>query len=131
MAQRIPDIKEGYGRSARHTFTIGSGADGSAVDAIDLGRNYAFIVIECEDASGIDSATTLALAAGDEADATLLDVWASTGKWASPTLPTSGTFRLVVDEAAFAQLVRVVLSKVSIDDVVLYIYGFDPSIQTT
>lgn len=52
----------GYGNSDLSTFTIGNGADGSAVAPVDLGRQYAFIVIRCEDVSNAASPSdTLAI----------------------------------------------------------------------
>lgn len=121
--EKLPAIGGGYGRSERKTYLIASGAVSAA--GVDFGRAYAFVAIECENASGIASATTMSLQAGGANGAALLDVWGAAGKWASPALPTGGGFRLLVDEVGFAQVVRPVLSAACTSGFNLYLYGYD------
>lgn len=119
---------QGLDRSDKKTFTIGSGASGSAVTPIDLGRAYAFIVVSCDDASHIPSTTTMTAQAASDDTGTVKPVYQQNGVavWTSGTLPTSGGFRFVLPHAAFAQQLRFVLSNnASGGSVAIDVYGFD------
>lgn len=109
------DIRSGYGVSGPETFTIGSGADGSLVDPVDFGRNVAYVLISCADASNIQAATTLGLevAYGDDDNMVTLKERDSAGAYASDALPTSGDFGFACIHALGAQRVRLVLSQVT------------------
>lgn len=126
--EQLPTIGGGYGRSVRKTYSIGSGS-ASAAAGVDFGRAYAFYAIECENASGIASGSTMSLRAGGVPGAVMLDVWGAAGKWASPALPTGGTFRLLVDEVGFAQVVQPILSAACTSGFNLYLYGYDNGAQ--
>lgn len=121
-------VDQGFPRSDLKTFTIANGADGSAVDPVDLERNYAFFAVRCTDAQYIASSTTLAAQVGyADADA-LTNLWKQDGEavWASGTLPTSGGFAFTLIHAFGAQRLRLVLSNnASGGAVVFEVYGFD------
>lgn len=127
MPRIVPDTV-GYGRSNAATFTIPSGASGSAVAPVNLGRNYTFLLLRCEDCAGIPASTKLALQVGEDASDTLCTLGEDGAAWASENLPTSGSIRFWVAPAAFAQRVRLVLSQNATANVVWTVYGFDGSI---
>lgn len=122
---------KGFGRSDRQTFTIPNGADGSAVAAVDLQRNYAFIVVSCADASAIAADTTLAAEAADDDSGALVPVYEQDGgaPWQSGTLPTSGGFRFWLTHAFGVQRLRLILSNSTTGAVTLYVYGFDGAVR--
>ena len=93
--------EDGYGRSDQQTFTIPNGADGSAVAAVDLARNYAFVVIACEDTSNIAADSTLTAEVADDDSGTLLPLYRQDGlgPWESAVLPTSGGLRFWLSHA--------------------------------
>ncbi len=101
------------GLGEEKTFTIGSGADGSSVDPVDLGANYRGIIVRCEDCSNIAADTSLTVRAAITGDGTVCDLYQITApgtKWGNgETLPTSGTYHVLVDDAAGARRVRLVL----------------------
>ena len=117
----------GLDRSDKKTFTIGSGATGSAVTPIDLGRPYAFIVVSCDLATGIAAATTMTAQAAADSTGTVKPVYQQNmlAVWTSGTLPTSGGFRFVLPAAAFSQQLRFVLSQNSTGAVAIDVYGYD------
>lgn len=121
-------VDQGFPRSDLKTFTIANGADGSAVDPVDLERNYAFIVVRCTDAQYIAASTTLGAEVGyADADA-MTDLWKQDGEaiWASGTLPETGTFAFTIIPAFGAQRLRLKLSNnASGGAVVFEVYGFD------
>lgn len=121
--------KAGWGRSDVQTFTIPASADGSAVAEVDLGRNYAFIVVKCEDCSNIPATTTLSAEVGYDDGDTLVDLYEQDDPgtlWESGNLPTSGTLGFLLNHAAGAQRLRLKLSNnASGGSVVFSIYGWD------
>ena len=128
---RTVSRETGYGRSDRQTFTIPNGADGSAVAAVDLERNYSFIVISCDDASNIAADTTLAAVVAEDDDGALNPLYMQDGSaaWASGVLPTSGGFRFWLSHAFGAQRLRLILNNTTSGEVVLYVYGFDGAVR--
>ena len=121
----------GFGRSDRQTFTIPNGADGSAVAAIDLERNYSFIVISCDDASDIAADTTLSAEVADDDSGELNPLYMQDGSapWTSAVLPTSGGFRFWLSHAFGIQRLRLILSNNTTGEVTLYVYGFDGAVR--
>lgn len=121
--------KAGFGRSDEKTFTIASGADGGEVAAVDLGRNYAFIVVKCEDCSNIPSTTSLSAEVGYDTADTLCDLYEQddpSTEWSKGNLPTSGTLGFLLNHAAGAQRIRLKLSNnASGGNVVFKVYGWD------
>ena len=118
----------GFGRSEDKTFVIGSGANGSAVDPVNLGRNYAFIVIKCENCTGIASSTNMRVQAGYSDEDTLCDVYETDTpgtRWNKGSLPTSGTFAMQCSHAAGAQRLRIILSNNTSGAVTFKIFGWD------
>lgn len=128
MPRIVPDTV-GYGRSNAATFTIPSGATGAAVAPVDLGRNYTFLLLRCEDCVGIPASTKLSVQVGEDSADTLCTLGADDGSaWQSANLPTSGSIRFWVAPAAFAQRLRLVLSQNATANVVWTVYGFDGSV---
>lgn len=131
--ERETHVEAGWGRSDKKTFTIVDGNNGANVEAINLGRNYAYIIIRCDDCQYIQAATTLGVkAADDEAQAldSVYEYSANTLTLLAPTLPTSGSMRFLLTPAFGAQYVHFTLSKdASGGSVVLDVYGLAESIQ--
>lgn len=124
--------KAGFGRANEQTFSIANGANGSAVAAVDLGRNYACIVVECVDADGIAAATTMRAEVGYDDNAQLYRLQKANmeGEWVSGTLPdTAVAFSFVLTHAFMAQKIRLILSNVTTAIVNFKIYGVDPGID--
>ena len=48
---RETDRNVGWGRSDKQIFSIPNGATGANVAPVDLGRNYAYVVIKCTGAA--------------------------------------------------------------------------------
>lgn len=99
--------------SAWQTFTIGNGADGSAVAPADLGANYKAIIIRCADCQYIPATTTMGLELSEDAADTMCDMYEANDPgtiWVSDNLPTTGTLRVVITHAFMARRVRIVLS---------------------
>ncbi len=121
----------GYGRSDRQTFTIPSGADGSAVAVVDLERNYSFVALSCDDASGIPASTTLSARVADDDSGALNPLFTQdgSGAWQSGVLPTSGGFRFWVGHAFGVQRLRLILSANATAEVTLHVYGFDGAVR--
>lgn len=131
MSERVLDTFAGFGRSPLLTFTIPNGA--TTIDAQDLRRNYAFLLVICEDATRIAAATTLKWQVAHEDGATPVDLWKSggTGIAESGVLPSgSGSFAFLVPDAFGAQILKPVLSvAASGGNVVLKVYGLDSSVE--
>lgn len=128
---RNPGSGVGFGRSDVQTFTIPSGADGSAVAAIDFGRGYAAFVVKCEDCAGLPDAATLKALVGYDGADTLCDLYTSNDpglQWIKDT-PTSGTLAFLLSHAFGAQRLRFVASAVTTQDVVIKVYGLDPTVD--
>jgi hypothetical protein len=121
----------GFGRSDRQPFTIPNGADGSAVAAVDLERNYSFVAISCDDASGIPSGAVLSAEAADDDSGALNPLYMQdgSGEWQSGALPTSGGFRFWLGHVFGVQRLRLILSANTTDEVTLYVYGFDGGVR--
>ena len=130
---RETDRNVGWGRSDKQAFSIPDGATGANVAAVDLGRNYAYIVIKCTDASHIQATTTLGAQVGYDADDALVTLYEQNDPgaiWASSNLPTSGTFGSLLVYAFGAQRVRLVLSKAASGGAVPFeVYGIAESVQ--
>jgi hypothetical protein len=113
--------------SAGETFTIPSGADGSAVTPVDLGQNYRLLGIYCADADGIPSGATLAAEVGLTAADSMADLYEQDDPstvW-GPSVPDTGTFFFILTHAFGARRIRLVLSGNATADVTFTIYGFD------
>lgn len=110
--------KQGYGISSKHIFAIPNGANGSAVNAVDLGRVYAWVVIRISSATGLQANTTAILNLGMSDSDTLVPL-------SDDKLPfdADGTIHLIV--FAFARRVQVVLNTVTSGDAQIEIYGMD------
>jgi len=123
--------EDGFGRSDQQSFSIPNGADGSAVAAVDLARNYGFVVIACADTSNIAADTTLSAEVADDDSATLLPLHTQDGAgvWESAVLPTSGGLRFWLSHAFGVQRLRLVLSNNSTGAVTFTIYGFDGTVR--
>jgi hypothetical protein len=128
---RTTSRESGFGRSDQQTFTIPDSADGSAVAAIDLARNYSFIVVSCDDASDIPANTTLSAEVADDDSGALNPLYMQDGSapWASGSLPTSGGFRFWLSHAYGAQRLRLILSNNTTGAVDLHVYGFDGAVR--
>lgn len=130
---RQPGSKMGLGRSDSQLFTIPSGANGSAVTPLDFGRGHTSYIIKCADASKIPATTTLSVKVSyDDADAEV-DLFVQNGgtaKFATPNLPTSGTFGFQLLHAYGAQKLRFILSNNATGgNVVLEVMGFEPTLD--
>ena len=125
---RTTPTNDGYARSDEKTVTIASGDTYGA--PIDLGRNYSFIVLKCDDASNIQASTTLTLHVAYGDSDTLAPLYGDTAVYASATLPTSGGFAFWVKEAAFAQRLLIVLSKATSGGTAAFsVYGVDSGVR--
>ena len=116
--------------AAEQTFTIGSGADGSAVDPVDLGAAYDLIWVRCEDCSGIDASTNLSALVKHASGDTLCDLYEQddpSTQWSAGAIPATGTMAFLLSHAAGIRYLRLVLSNVSTADVVFGIKGFHRS----
>lgn len=128
---RQQDIGQGYARSDVATFTIADGADGSAVDPVDLSTNYLYCLIKCEDCQYIAASTSLtALVGYDDSDtmSVLYELNDPGTQWSKGDLPTSGTLAFAMTNALGAQRIRFVLSNAaSGGSVVFKVYGIGAS----
>ncbi len=123
--------EDGYGRSDQQTFTIPNGADGSAVAAVDLARNYGFIVVGCEDTSNIAADSTLTAEVADDDSGALIPLYKQDGSgiWELAALPTSGGLRFWLSHAFGIQRIRLILSNTTGGAVSFTIYGFDGTVR--
>jgi hypothetical protein len=122
----------GFGRSALHTLSVPSGNKGTNLSDIDLGRNYAYIVVKCPSATGIAAATALsAQVAYDDDDAlcTLYEKDNPSLAWSITPLPTSGSFAFLLLHAFGAQRIKLLLSQNTTAAVTFQIYGLAESVQ--
>lgn len=109
-------------------FTIGAAATGAAVDPLDLGRRYAFLLVRVADAQYIQAATTMTAQVGAESDDTMIALYraGASGAWQSGTLPTSGGFQFLLADAFGVRRIRFVLSQNSgAGSVAFRVYGLD------
>lgn len=121
----------GFGRSAKQTITIPSGATGSGLYA-DLGRNYAYIIIRCTDCGNIAASSAMtALVAYDENE-TMCAVYERDDPstvWSKGDLPTSGTLCFMLVHAFGAQFISLVLDTATDGQVVFELYGIAESVD--
>lgn len=132
--ERETETTAGFGRSDKQTFTIPNGNTGSNIGNLNLGRNYAYIILRCDDCQYIQAATTLGIkVAMDEAEQmNSLYEFNSSSTFAilAPTLPTSGSFQALIVPAFGIQYIHFTLSKAaSGGSVVLTVYGFAESVR--
>lgn len=120
------DPFNGYGNSEIGVFTIGSGADGSAVTPTDLLRQYGFLVIRCADVSNVAAPSdVLAIHIGMTDSDDMLPLEDETG---AVNIVMDGIFQTVLFIGA-AQRVRFVLSaNASGGSVVIEVYGIDAAV---
>lgn len=113
--------------SSRKTFTIPNAATGSAVAAVQFNRRYKYFLIQCADCNNIDSTTTLGVAMGLDGTDTLHNVYTQDDPgtiWAGGNLPTTAiTLAFILTHARGAERLRLILSKVSVGEVVFKITG--------
>jgi hypothetical protein len=122
----------GFGRSALHTLTIPLGNTGANLGTLDLGRNYAYLVVKCLNAAGIASGTSLSAQVGyddDDALCTLYEKDDPTTAWSKGSLPTSGSFAFLLLHAFGAQRLHLLLSKNTTAAVTFQVYGLAESVQ--
>ena len=123
----------GWGRSDIHTFTIVDGNDGANVGNLNLGRNYAYIIVRCDDCQYIDQATTLGILTAMDEDQNMNSVYElanNTLTLLAPTLPTAGSMRFLLTPAFGAQYIHFTLSAdANGGSVVFEVYGIAESIQ--
>lgn len=133
--ERETEHNVGWGRSDKHTITIANADKGAGSGAVNLGRNYFYIVIRCADCSHIAASTTLVLTtAMDESEAMCsvynFDISANTLTKFGPTLPTSGSMQFLCVPAAGAQFFHLELSQnTSGGTAVFEVYGIAESVQ--
>lgn len=99
--------------SAEQTFTIGNGADGSAVTPADLGAQYKFIQIRCEDCQYVPAVTGIVAWVDPAAAGTLCRLYElddPATQWTVSPLPTSGTLAFVLTHSMGMRRIRLVLS---------------------
>ncbi len=120
----------GFGRSDAKSVTIPTGNNGGNLEALNLGRNYAYLVIKCSNLTGIQASTSLtAQVAYDDSDAlcTLYERDDPATQW-SKTLPTSGSAAFCLVHALGAQKIKLGLSKNTTAAVTFTVYGFAESV---
>ena len=109
------------------TFTIVAAADGSAVTPVDLGANYRYLAVKCEDCQYIQGATTITAEVGYEAADTISDLYAvddPSTAWSIGALPTTGTLAFGMTYPFAVRRIRFILSNAaSGGSVVFKIYG--------
>jgi len=113
-------------------FTIASGADGSAVSAVDLGGNYDLILIKCADCSHIAASTSLSAKVGFAEDDSLCSLYEQddpSTEWSKGDLPTSGSLAFLLTHATGSRRLQLVLSNAaSGGSVVFEILGLHRSV---
>ena len=98
--------------SAEQTFTIGNGADGSAVAAADLGAPYKFIQIRCEDCQFIPVVTSLEAEVDPGAAGTLCNLYElddPSTEWTQTDLPSAGTLAFVLTHSMGMRRIRLIM----------------------
>lgn len=125
-----PDV--GWGRSDKQSVTIGAGNTGANLGTLNLGRNYAYIIIRCSLCTGIAASTTLGITVAFDESEALCSVYELSGgslTILAPTLPTTGSLHFMVIPALGAQFVHLTLSKNATGSVTFDVYGVAESIQ--
>lgn len=111
LVQTIWDISPPF------TFTIGIGADGSAVTPVDLEANYESVIVASANMSGIPAVTTLGAQVGFDATGTMYVLYdqndPSTPWVSSGNLPTAGTMAMELTLAKGVRRLRFILSQVA------------------
>lgn len=117
----------GFSRSQKQTITIAAGQNSHAT-AIDLGKNYAFLVIASPLLTGVPAATSLTIDVDIESDTAIYNLYTandSTQKW-SKVLPTTGSMYLRVEGADLARYIKLKLSANATGAGVTFdVWGFD------
>lgn len=115
--------KMGWIVSSKRTFTIETDDDGADVDAADLGRAYAWVVVRCPDVTHVAADTdTLAIQVGIQEGDEPLTVKDADGDVA---ITVDGAFQQAIFVGA-ARYVRLVLSaNASGGSVAFEVYGVD------
>lgn len=117
------DNNEGYGNSAIGTFTIGTGADGSAVTPIDFLRHCAFFVVRCADVSNVAASTdTLSFQIGMASSDDMLPLEDSLQE---VTIIMDNIFHRAIFVGAARRIRGVLSANASGGSVVLEFYGVD------
>lgn len=111
--------------SKQFNFVIPSGATGANVNPVDLGMNYAGIIITCENCTGVPATTTMNVQAGEILAGAMNTVYKiSDPKTAwGDTIPTSGSYRILCEDAFGARKVRIVLNKAVTQSKTFVVYG--------
>lgn len=108
---RVARKKDGFARSDVASFSIANGANGSAVAAVDLGRNYERIHVVCENCQYIPAGATLGVKVGYGNADTLVTLYQMNGGAVfGPVLPSTGSFATLLRDAMDAQRVQFILS---------------------
>lgn len=115
------DPNSGYGDSAKFPFTIGNGADGSAVAVVDLGRNHAYVLVRCEDVTNAPASGTMVLHVTAEAAGTPVTLFVDS---LEASQGVNATFHRLFF-VGLAREVRIVLSGNATGDIVFDIWGID------
>lgn len=119
-----------FGRSDKKTFAIADGQQ-TRVDEVNLGQNYGWIRVFCDDCTGIQDQSTLSALVASDAVGVLNSLWADNGSavWASGALPTTGGFDFMLSHANGIQRIRLALSAAADGaDVILQVYGFNAGV---
>lgn len=131
--ERKTEENVGWGRSDKQTFTIPDGNAGGNIGNVNLGRNYAYIILRIDDCQYIQAATTLGIkAAMDEAEQmnSLYEFASSNFAILAPTLPTSGSFQVLLVPGFASQYLHFTLSQAASGGaVVIDVYGVAESVQ--
>ena len=123
----------GWGRSDIHTFTIPNGNTGANIGNLNLGRNYAYIIVRCDDCQYIAQATTLGITTAMDENQQMNSVYElanNTLTLMAPALPNTGSMRFLLTPAFGAQYISFTLSaNASGGNVVFTVYGIAESVR--
>ena len=129
MASEVPN-NVGFGRSDGILYTLTTGM--TSTERIDLGRPYAFIVLTCEDMSGINSNCALRLNISPEENIPMLNLYEQNEAatlWSKGNLPTSGTWMCMITHAFGARFVQPVLTVAADATITFKVWGYDPVVS--
>lgn len=129
--ERETEDRAGWGRSDKFTITIASGDKGAGSGNIDLGRNYAYLIIRCTSCANIPAATTLALTGALDENETMCSIYElanNTLTLLAPTLPTSGSMQFLCTPAFGVQYLHLQLSQNVTGTTVFEVYGIAESV---
>lgn len=118
----------GFGMSEVKTYVIPNLQTSGT--QVDLGRPYAFIVIMCANMTGVASGQ-LRLNVSPIEGIPLHNLYEQNSAtiWSSGTLPTSGTYSVLVTHAFGMRFIQPVLTANSDAELTFKIIGFDPVIR--